>query len=175
MTWAELHGVLRASGVIRSDAALSGDANRTITGVAYDSRIVEPGVVFVALKGRHADGTAFARQALERGAAAIVSEQPPPPVPGFGEPGPPPSGSGFGEPGPSPADVRVPWAVAQDARVALAQIAATFFRHPSAEMQVVGITGTNGKTTTAYLLSSIFEAAGIRCGGGTRRSGRWDF
>ena len=52
----------------------------------------------------------------------------------------------------------------QDARLALALIAAAFFRHPSAEMQVVGITGTNGKTTTAYLLASIFEAAGIRCG-----------
>ena len=116
MTWVQLHGVLRASGVIRTEAALAGDASRTITGVAYDSRRVEPGVVFVALKGLHADGTAFARQALERGAAAIVSEQP------------------------SPADVRVPWAVVQDARLALARIAATFFRHPSAEMQVVGIT-----------------------------------
>ncbi|HEY3043140.1 MAG TPA: Mur ligase family protein, partial [Vicinamibacterales bacterium] len=160
MTWAQLHGILRASGAIRMDApppwdpALTGlaEANRTITSVAYDSRTVEPGAVFVALKGLHADGAAFVRQALERGAIAIVSEQPPSP------------GSGFGEPGPPPADVRVPWAVVQDARLALAQIAATFFRHPSAEMQVVGITGTNGKTTTAYLLSSIFEAAGIRCG-----------
>lgn len=160
MTWAQLHGVLRASGMIRTDAAPTwdpasaglADAGRTITAVAYDSRTVEPGAVFVALKGLHADGAAFVRQALERGAAAIVAEQPPPP------------GSGFGEPGPPPADVRAPWAVVQDARLALAQIAATFYRHPSAEMQVVGITGTNGKTTTAYLLSSIFEAAGIRCG-----------
>jgi len=140
MTWAELHGVLLASGAIRADAVLSADANRTIAGVAYDSRTVEPGAVFVALKGFHADGTAFVRQALDRGAAAIVSEQAP------------------------PADVRAPWTVVQDARLALAQMAAAFFRHPSAEMQVVGITGTNGKTTTAYLLSSIFEAAGVRCG-----------
>jgi UDP-N-acetylmuramoyl-L-alanyl-D-glutamate--2,6-diaminopimelate ligase len=162
MTWAELNGILRASGVIRMDAgptwdpALAGlaETNPTITGVAYDSRSVEPGAVFVALKGLHADGTAFAQQALERGAAAIVSEQPPPPETGFGGPRPP-----------SPeADVRAPWTVVHDARMALAHIAAAFYRHPSAEMQVVGITGTNGKTTTAYLLSSIFEAAGIRCG-----------
>ena len=152
MTWAQLHGILRANGVIRQDAILSGDASRTITAVTYDSRTVEPGAVFVALKGLRADGAAFARQALERGAAAIVAEQPPPP------------GLGFSEAGLPPADVRVPWAVVPDARLAMAHIAATFFRHPSAEMQVVGITGTNGKTTTAHLLSSIFEAAGIRCG-----------
>ncbi len=140
MTWAELRGVLLASGVIRAGAVLSADANRIITGVAYDSRTVEPGAVFVALKGLHADGTSFVRQALDRGAAAIVSEQPP------------------------PADVRVPWAVVQDARLALAYMAEAFFGHPSAEMRVVGITGTNGKTTTAHLLSSIFEAAAVRCG-----------
>ena len=52
----------------------------------------------------------------------------------------------------------------EDARLALALLAAAFYRHPSGEMQVVGITGTNGKTTTAYLIASIFEAAGIRCG-----------
>ena len=152
MTWAQLNGILRASGVIRQDTSVSDDVGRAITDVAYDSRTVVPGAVFVALKGLRADGVAFARQALERGAAAIVAEQPPSP------------GLGFGEPGPPPADVGVPWAVVKDARLALAQIAAAFFRHPSAEMQVVGITGTNGKTTTAYLLSSIFEAAGIRCG-----------
>jgi UDP-N-acetylmuramoyl-L-alanyl-D-glutamate--2,6-diaminopimelate ligase len=58
----------------------------------------------------------------------------------------------------------VPWIVVKDARLALAWLAAEFFGHPSREMQVVGITGTNGKTTTGYLVSSIFEAAGTRCG-----------
>jgi UDP-N-acetylmuramoyl-L-alanyl-D-glutamate--2,6-diaminopimelate ligase len=140
MTWTELQDVLRESGSVRSDAAVASHADLVITSVAYDSRTVEPGAVFVALKGLQADGTAFAREALERGAAAIVSEQS------------------------APTDVRSPWAVVQDARRALALIAAAFFHHPSAEMQVVGITGTNGKTTTAFLLSSIFEAAGIRCG-----------
>src|SRR5437868_2141327 len=139
MTWAELHTVLQTSGVMPGDA-LPGEANPTITAVTYDSRSVERGAVFVALKGLHADGSAFARQALARGAAAIVSEQS------------------------APADVTAPWAVVRDARLALAHIAAAFFGHPSAEIRVVGITGTNGKTTTAFLLSSIFEAAGIRCG-----------
>jgi UDP-N-acetylmuramoyl-L-alanyl-D-glutamate--2,6-diaminopimelate ligase len=140
MTWTQLRDVLLASAGIRADAPLPGDTNRAITGVAYDSRAVAPGAVFVGLKGLQADGTSFTRQAVERGAAAIVSEQP------------------------APADVGVPWAVVHDARLALAQLAAAFYDHPSADMRVVGITGTNGKTTTAYILSSIFEAAGIRCG-----------
>ena len=79
MTWAELHGVLAGRGLIRADAALSAEAAAgVVTGIAYDSRQVAPGQVFVALKGLHADGAAFARQAIERGAAAIVSEQPAP-------------------------------------------------------------------------------------------------
>src|SRR5205823_2492598 len=91
-------------------------------------------------KGLHTDGTAFARDAIDRGAAVIVSEQP------------------------APGGVRVPWAMVEDARLALALLAAAFYRHPSRDMQVVGITGTNGKTTTAYVIASIFDAAGIRCG-----------
>ena len=141
MTWSELHGVLRGRGLIRADDGLRADAAvDAVTGVSYDSRTVTVGQVFVALRGQHADGTAFARQAIERGAAAIVSEQP------------------------APEGVRVPWAIVGDARLALAVVAAAFYRDPSHEMQVIGITGTNGKTTTAYLVASIFEAAGIRCG-----------
>src|SRR5206468_2125860 len=80
MRWAELDGALRARGVIRSDDALRPEAAAgVVTGVAYDSRAVTPGQVFVALKGQHADGTSFARQAIERGAAAVVSEQAAPP------------------------------------------------------------------------------------------------
>jgi UDP-N-acetylmuramoyl-L-alanyl-D-glutamate--2,6-diaminopimelate ligase len=141
MTWSELHGVLRGRGLIRADDGLRADAAvGAVTGVSYDSRTVTAGQVFVALRGQHADGTAFARHAVERGAAAVVSEQP------------------------APEGVRVPWAMVEDARLALAVIAAAFYRDPSREMQVIGITGTNGKTTTAYLVASIFEAAGIRCG-----------
>jgi UDP-N-acetylmuramyl tripeptide synthase len=75
MTWAELHGALHGRGLIRADDALRAEASvGVVTGIAYDSRAVTPGQVFVALKGQHADGTSFARQAIERGAAAIVSE-----------------------------------------------------------------------------------------------------
>jgi UDP-N-acetylmuramoyl-L-alanyl-D-glutamate--2,6-diaminopimelate ligase len=140
MTWAELHGVLSGRGLIRGGDAVRAGGAGVVTGLAYDSRQLEPGQVFVALKGLHADGVAFSREAIERGAIAIVSEQA------------------------APAGVQVPWAIVEDARLALALMAAAFYRHPSREMRVIGITGTNGKTTTAYLIASIFEAAGIRCG-----------
>ena len=160
MTWAQLHDVLRASGVIRADAAPtwdpasagSADANRTITGVAYDSRTVEPGAVFVALERAPRRRRRVRRGRRSSGARRRSSQS------SRLRPG------GLRRASAPPANVRAPWIVVQDARLALALLAAAFFRHPSAEMQVVGITGTNGKTTTAYLLSSIFEAAGIRCG-----------
>ncbi len=141
MTWAELSAVLRARGLIREDDAVRSTGSAGfVTGMAYDSRAVEPGNVFVALKGLHADGALFAHHAIERGAVAVVSEQPP------------------------PSSVDAPWAVVDDARLALALLADAFHHHPSAEMQVVGITGTNGKTTTAHLVAAIFEAARIPCG-----------
>jgi UDP-N-acetylmuramoyl-L-alanyl-D-glutamate--2,6-diaminopimelate ligase len=141
MTWVELSGVLRRQGVIRAEDGVRAEAAvGAVTAVAYDSRAVEPGNVFVALKGLHADGALFAHQAIERGAIAVVSEQPPPP------------------------STAVPWAVVVDARLALARLADAFYQHPSAEMQVVGITGTNGKTTTAHLLAALFESARIPCG-----------
>lgn len=115
-------------------------AERPAKGVAYDSRKAGAGSVFVALKGQKADGSVFAAQALGKGAAAVVAESP------------------------RPADVQAPWVVVSDGRLALARLAAALYRHPSRELTVVGITGTNGKTTTAYLLSALFEAASIRCG-----------
>ena len=69
--------MLSARGGIRPDGTVPADSSITVTGVAYDSRMVEPGHVFVALKGVRADGTAFVQQALDRGAVAVVSEQPP--------------------------------------------------------------------------------------------------
>jgi UDP-N-acetylmuramoyl-L-alanyl-D-glutamate--2,6-diaminopimelate ligase len=139
MTWTELRGALNARGLVRAE---SGDhrAPGAVTAITYDSRLVAPGHVFVALKGARADGTAFARDAIERGAVAIVSENPAAP------------------------GVTVPWVTVADARLALAVLASAFYRNPSAALQVVGITGTNGKTTTAYLVASVFEAAGIPCG-----------
>jgi UDP-N-acetylmuramoyl-L-alanyl-D-glutamate--2,6-diaminopimelate ligase len=96
--------------------------------------------VFVALRGVKADGTSFARDAIKRGAVAVVSESE------------------------RPEDVTVPWLRVNDARLALAALSAEFYGHPSDELTLVGITGTNGKTTTSYLLTSIFEAAGIKSG-----------
>jgi UDP-N-acetylmuramoyl-L-alanyl-D-glutamate--2,6-diaminopimelate ligase len=90
--------------------------------------------VFVALKGLRADGGAFADQAAERGAVAIVSESP------------------------RPDTLSIPWITVRDARLALALVADRFFDHPSRRMPVIGVTGTNGKTTTAYLLASILDA-----------------
>jgi UDP-N-acetylmuramoyl-L-alanyl-D-glutamate--2,6-diaminopimelate ligase len=141
MKWRQLRDVLRSRGLVLSErAGAAGSAEPTVAGIAYDSRQVKPGDVFVALKGQHTDGTVFARQAVERGAFAIVSEQEAPP------------------------GVQIVWTTVTDARLALSLLADAFFRHPSGDMRLVGITGTNGKTTTAYLLASIFEAAGIRCG-----------
>ena len=137
MTWTELSGVLRDHGLANGAIAPSSEV---VTGIAYDSRRVERGQVFVALKGLHADGTAFARQAIERGAVAVVSDQPAPP------------------------GIEIPWMIVSDARQALALLAASFYGDPSSEMQVIGITGTNGKTTTAFLIASIFDAAKRRCG-----------
>src|SRR5687767_12424323 len=123
--------------------AITGDAralDRACTGVTYDSRQVTSGAVFVALRGQKVDGASFVTQAIGAGACAVVAEQPP------------------------AASADVPWIVVNDARLALALLAAEFFGHPSRQMRVVGITGTNGKTTTSYLTSAMFEAAGIPCG-----------
>jgi UDP-N-acetylmuramoyl-L-alanyl-D-glutamate--2,6-diaminopimelate ligase len=120
-----------------SDAS-AGDTR--VTSVAYDSRQAGPGSVFVALRGVQADGASFARDALARGAIAVVSEVP------------------------APEGVTRPWIQVADARLALAALAAALYGRPSEELTLVGITGTNGKTTTSYLLASIFEAAGVRCG-----------
>lgn len=109
-------------------------------GVTHDSRQVKPGWMFVALRGLKADGVEFASQAIASGAAAVVAERA------------------------AAAPSGIPWIVVRDARLALAWLAAEFFGHPSRQTRVVGITGTNGKTTTSYLVHAIFEAAGIRCG-----------
>jgi UDP-N-acetylmuramoyl-L-alanyl-D-glutamate--2,6-diaminopimelate ligase len=141
MTWPDLIGVLRDRQLLPAAPVAHAPAVATaLSGVAYDSRRVTPGSVFVALRGQHADGSAFAAQAIERGAAAVISEAS------------------------APAASTVPWVQVTDARLALAHLAVAFHGDPSRRMQVVGITGTNGKTTTSYLLASIFEAAGIRCG-----------
>ena len=110
------------------------------SGVVYDSRSVSAGSVFVALQGLRADGVTFVPQAIAAGASAVVAAAGVPPVAG------------------------APWLPVGDPRLALALLAAEFNGHPSRSMRVVGVTGTNGKTTTAYLVRAILEAAGIKCG-----------
>ena len=111
-----------------------------VSSIAYDSRRVAPGAIFFALRGVNADGSRFAAEAIARGAVAVVAETP------------------------APAGVSAPWLQVPHARAALAEAAAIFYRQPSEELALIGITGTNGKTTTSYVLASIFEAAGITCG-----------
>jgi UDP-N-acetylmuramoyl-L-alanyl-D-glutamate--2,6-diaminopimelate ligase len=115
-------------------------ASVPVSAVAYDSRHVTAGAVFVGLRGVHADGTAFTREAVSRGAIAVVSELP------------------------APAGLAVDWLRVHDGRLALAALASEFYGNPADELALIGITGTNGKTTTAYLISSVFDAAGMRCG-----------
>jgi len=114
------------------------DASTSI--VTHDSRRVMPGGIFVAVTGARADGNQFVAEAAKRGAVAVVSEQP------------------------RPADLStansVVWMRVVDARRALAKAAALVHDHPSRKLALAGITGTNGKTTTAHLIESIFTAAG---------------
>ena len=113
---------------------------RPVSAIAYDSRRVTADTIFVAISGRHFDGATFAADAAGRGAVLVVSASPP------------------------PVDIRVPWLMVEDARLALAELAVAFHRDPSHDLTVVGVTGTNGKTTTTYLLAAILDAAGRPCG-----------
>jgi UDP-N-acetylmuramoyl-L-alanyl-D-glutamate--2,6-diaminopimelate ligase len=111
-----------------------------IRDITYNSRLVKEGDLFVALKGEKLDGHDFIRESISRGARAVICEQFPPIV----------------------ADI--PLIAVQDSHRALALVSAAFFNHPSREMTLVGITGTSGKTTTAYLIESIMKAAGKAVG-----------
>jgi UDP-N-acetylmuramoyl-L-alanyl-D-glutamate--2,6-diaminopimelate ligase len=140
MTVAELLSTLDQNARESFDSSSPVAHETTATGVTHDSRDVAPGSVFVAVRGLEADGMSFVPQALASGAAAVVAERAP------------------------DATATVPWVVVADARAALATLAGAFYLHPSRQMRAIGVTGTNGKTTTTYLLRAMFEAAGIRCG-----------
>jgi UDP-N-acetylmuramoyl-L-alanyl-D-glutamate--2,6-diaminopimelate ligase len=116
--------------------------DREVRDIAHDSRKVKPGSLFVAVRGFHSDGHQFISQAIKKGASAIVAEK---------KVGPP-----------VPADM--PLLIVDDSRRALALLANAFFGHPSRRLKLIGITGTNGKTTTTHLVKSIIEAAGHTAG-----------
>ena len=114
------------------------DMDLEISGVQYDSRAVQPGELFVAMKGFATDGHAFIPQAAAAGAAAVVCEVPP-------------AGG-------------TPYVQVADSRRTLAVMGANFFGHPADQMTMVAVTGTNGKTTTTYLLKAVLEHTGARVG-----------
>jgi len=119
-------------------AEVRGDGNHTVRDAAHDSRDVPPGSLFFCIRGEHADGHAFAQQAVDAGAAALVVDH--------------------------PLAVAAPQLVVRSVREAIGPMAAEVFGHPARGLTVVGITGTNGKTTITYLLESVFRAAGRRPG-----------
>jgi UDP-N-acetylmuramoyl-L-alanyl-D-glutamate--2,6-diaminopimelate ligase len=113
-------------------------ASREVSGLAYDSRHAGPGYLFFAFPGAHTDGRSFAQSAVERGAIAVASELPRP--------------DGFSS--------STPWIQVEHGRRALAAAARNFYHAPDDKISVTAITGTNGKTTTTYLIDSILRAAG---------------
>ncbi|MGE5575677.1 MAG: Mur ligase family protein [Syntrophothermus sp.] len=114
-----------------------------VTGVVADSRMVEPGSIFVAINGNKQDGHDFIREAVARGAAGVVVEQ---------------LAAGMLE------EVHIPVIKVRSGRRALAHLASAFYGFPARRMTMIGVTGTNGKTTTTFMIDAILEAAGLRSG-----------
>ncbi len=111
-------------------------ASATVTSLALDSHHVKPGTLYCCVRGLHVDGHDFAPAAVRAGAVALICER--------------------------PLDLTVPQVVVGEIRPAIALLAAALYGHPARSLTVVGVTGTNGKTTTTHLLGAIFEAAGFR-------------
>ncbi len=118
---------------------IDGPLDREIDGIFYDSRRVQKNGLYVAMRGANVDGHQFTEQAIERGAAAIVVERP-------------------------ESHSRATSIVVPDSRIALADLAFTFFKKPALRLRMAGVTGTNGKTTTTFLIKHICDGAGLRSG-----------
>lgn len=119
-------------------AEIIGECNITITGLQTDSRKVAPGDLFICLPGHTVDGHDYAAQAEENGAAALVVER--------------------------RLETELPQILVKDCRFAMAVIADAFFGSPSTHMNVIGVTGTNGKTTTTYLIEKMMNDHGVNTG-----------
>jgi UDP-N-acetylmuramoyl-L-alanyl-D-glutamate--2,6-diaminopimelate ligase len=131
--------LLRELAAAVGDARIDGDGEVAIERIVEDSRSCAPGDAFVAMRGERVDGHVFVAQAYERGASAAVVERSSNYPPGRAQ------------------------VVVHDARRAGSRMAARFYGEPSTMLRIVGITGTNGKTTTSYLVRAVLEAAGERC------------
>ncbi len=118
----------------------SGDTGVVVAQIAFDSRVIEPGTVFVAVKGVHSDGHDFISMAVEKGAAAIVCQERP------------------------ASDFAIPVVTVKDSAEALGIMASNYYDNPSNQLKLVGVTGTNGKTTTATLLFNLFRELGYNTG-----------
>ncbi|MBC5800764.1 MAG: UDP-N-acetylmuramoyl-L-alanyl-D-glutamate--2,6-diaminopimelate ligase [Candidatus Eremiobacteraeota bacterium] len=126
------------------DARVWGDPGVAVHGLAHDSRAVARGGAFIALRGEQADGHAYLAGAVAAGASAVIVDA---------------AHAGRHEPTPGVTTVVVP-----DTRRALSRLAATYYAEPSRQLEVVGVTGTNGKTTTTHLIAALLEAGGIVTG-----------
>ncbi len=120
-----------------------GPADRAVESIAYDSRRVQRDGLFVALRGEKSDGHDFIGQAIEKGATVIVAER---------------------AENPAVTGHRATRVLVENTRTAMADLSARFFNYPARKLKMAGITGTNGKTTTTFLIKHICEKAGVRCG-----------
>ncbi|MBI2412031.1 MAG: UDP-N-acetylmuramoyl-L-alanyl-D-glutamate--2,6-diaminopimelate ligase [Deltaproteobacteria bacterium] len=121
------------------DARVAGDSDIEVSGIAYDSRSVRPGFIFAAIPGEHVDGHSFIGRAVEAGASCVLAER-------------------------ETENTAATQVIVKDIRAALSKVSALFYGEPSKRLTLVGVTGTNGKTTTTYLLESIFKAANLNPG-----------
>jgi UDP-N-acetylmuramoyl-L-alanyl-D-glutamate--2,6-diaminopimelate ligase len=119
---------------------IAGKLNQDIKGISYDSRQVSPGDLFICIKGLKTDGHQYIEQALNRGATALLMERE------------------------MPAPTAAVVLMTTDSRKAMSAVAANFFGHPSRHLKVIGVTGTNGKTTVTHLIQTILEEQGARVG-----------
>src|SRR6266404_1597489 len=116
-----------------------GPLDRAVENIAYDSRRVQRNSLFAALRGEKTDGHQFIGQAIDKGASVIVAER-------------------------QNNDPRITCLVVENTRTALADLSAAFYGHPARKLKLAAVTGTNGKTTTAFLIKHICERAGLRWG-----------
>ena len=139
----KLGEIIKNCGILQ----IQGRSGLEITGVTNDSRKVTPGSLFVAVNGCGADGRAYIQSAIDKGAAAVLFEAP-------------------GEDGPAVPErpEGVTYLITDSSRKAVAMAADSWYGHPSGKLNLVGITGTNGKTTTVTLLYRLFKALGYECG-----------